>query len=615
MVFPTIHISCPCADSISITPKPAKKKSRSHKAAEEEESEEEERFDPRSARSNFSLFPLESLLYCEDCNQIRCPRCVHDEIVCYFCPSCLFEVPSSAIKSDGNRCTRNCFSCPICFASLVVASTRDDQGGPYVLLCPHCHWSSSEIGIEFEKPTSITTQLAQKLKTVSTPSVTPAPSVPSDSYFPTISITPTISLPPNDAPRAPPTTAEMYQRLKVHYASQRASTGTDEFGSNALSRLIGLYSSTSLTVGGPKPRSFSGGSGISKPLIGRDRKSEWSEMDHTLEIQNEDATIAQLRKQGFAGTTSTAQRLNQGVPGPLFTQDVRPLAVLLRTKRSKRCRACRHILVKPESKVTTTRFRIKLVAMNYIPSLSISRLDPGSVNYNSLTPLTTHQFLLTVTNPLFDAINVTLATPQRTPGRFGTTVTILCPDFEVGANSDIWDEALGTGDAATGGKNTRKGKKTGNTGTVWDAGRNWTTVVIEIVPPLLPSEYTTDEAGGKDSPTEDDYLVQVPVSVRVEYETDVEREDGLGKEVKERREHTYWSVLGLGRIGKFGAPTTPLAVGTGGPVDLLGALGPSGVGLGRSSTYNVAKVGSSPPIVAGMVGMGVAGGLGKRNLK
>jgi dynactin-4 len=67
------------------------------------ENDDEHTFDPRAPRSNYSLYPLEYLLYCEECQQIRCPKCVNEEIVTYFCPNCLFEVPSSNLRSEGNR--------------------------------------------------------------------------------------------------------------------------------------------------------------------------------------------------------------------------------------------------------------------------------------------------------------------------------------------------------------------------------------------------------------------------------------------------------------------------------------------------------------------------------
>ena len=98
MAFPYIYIRCPCTDvSLSIAG--------GHRPSESGEGDEEQEptFDPRSRRANFSLYPMEHLLYCEDCQQIRCPKCTIEEIACWYCPSCLFEIPSSSVKSDGGR--------------------------------------------------------------------------------------------------------------------------------------------------------------------------------------------------------------------------------------------------------------------------------------------------------------------------------------------------------------------------------------------------------------------------------------------------------------------------------------------------------------------------------
>lgn len=108
--FPYTYYACDCFDSNNVTAT----KQTSHVLAATDD--EEETLDPRNPRSNFALYPLEHLLYCEDCLQIRCPRCVIEETLNWYCPNCLFEVPSSVVKSDGNRCTRNCFNCPVCIS-------------------------------------------------------------------------------------------------------------------------------------------------------------------------------------------------------------------------------------------------------------------------------------------------------------------------------------------------------------------------------------------------------------------------------------------------------------------------------------------------------------------
>lgn len=97
---PYTYFQCPCTDSFL----PVRNVGSESPTAVSEISEQDDRtFDPRAPRSNYSLYPLEHLLYCEDCHQIRCPRCVLDEIVTHYCPNCLFEVPNSIVKSEGTR--------------------------------------------------------------------------------------------------------------------------------------------------------------------------------------------------------------------------------------------------------------------------------------------------------------------------------------------------------------------------------------------------------------------------------------------------------------------------------------------------------------------------------
>ncbi|KAI8889768.1 hypothetical protein K501DRAFT_266554 [Backusella circina FSU 941] len=115
------------------------------------------------------LYPLSRLYFCEDCHQIRCPSCVQDEIVSYYCPNCLFEVPTASVKSEKNRCARNCFQCPICQNTLSVVAAQEPTTagpgpGPYFLACNVCRWSSQEIDMTFEKPTSLACKVVPEQK-------------------------------------------------------------------------------------------------------------------------------------------------------------------------------------------------------------------------------------------------------------------------------------------------------------------------------------------------------------------------------------------------------------------------------------------------------------------
>lgn len=182
-----------------------------------------------------------------------------------------------------------------------------------------------------------------------------------------------------------------------------------------------------------------------------------------------------------------------------------------------------------------------------------------------------------MTNPLYDMINVTLATPEKTPGKYPATVYILCPEFEVGASTDVWDEALSP--EAKPKPKAGKGKR-GPASTIWDSGRNWTTVVLEIVPPVLPA----DDA----ELTEDDFVVKVPILVRSVYEADIDRDDGIGKDVREKKEHSYWSVLEVGRIGRKTPGKVGFPDGSSRPASLVSTTsnssdGPAGLARDRRS--------------------------------
>jgi dynactin 4 len=101
--FPYTHYACPCADLTTAAPTSLAAKRASAVLSAVQNEDEEGTFNPHDCRANLSLYPLDSLLFCDECDAIRCPRCVTEEVITWYCPACLFEVPSSAVKSDGNR--------------------------------------------------------------------------------------------------------------------------------------------------------------------------------------------------------------------------------------------------------------------------------------------------------------------------------------------------------------------------------------------------------------------------------------------------------------------------------------------------------------------------------
>ncbi|KZM20005.1 dynactin complex [Ascochyta rabiei] len=598
--FPYTYYACDCFDS-----KPAAKDGDS-----DDDDDEARPFDPRSPRAAYALYPLEQLLYCEDCQQLRCPRCILEDTLSWYCPSCLFEVPSSVVKSDGNRCTRNCFHCPVCTAPLAVHSldTPDPPsptGGPYILACPHCHWSTAETGIELDKHTGIHAQLSrianggrplpahkdrdkdrdarlkeldeQRLSRLSRLSRPPTDDAPTPGT--TTDDAPTPGTTTATTAADTPTRDDRFASLSAFYRTQiEAHTPSNPFAAHDMtfsspstySRIMTLYSTTAKSKKREKPPPMREAAVALEGLSLHDPAADT-------------AAIDRLKTHGWPATLSPAQKLAQMDPRLHFDHELRPVPTLLCTKRSKRCRSCRHILSKPESKITSTRYKIKLLALNHIPRISIRALPsptsqlplplpsgptashPPPFNYANLRQGIPTNFIIHLSNPLFDPVRVTLATPSITPGRVHSKVTILCPQFDVGANTDVWDDALSSSSAPVNKGTVVDADGQMEPGKPYDRGRNWTSVVIEVIPGFLPSvsdalplarsQSTSAADTGPDAELEeDDDVVEIPIFVRLEFEADVHAEErGSAEErghkgEREKREEAFWTVVGAGRI-------------------------------------------------------------------
>ncbi|KAJ0424184.1 dynactin p62 family-domain-containing protein [Aspergillus carlsbadensis] len=629
--FPYAYISCPCANTPAPDPSRKRRSRESPQKASLEkprpelqldDEEDEQTFDPRAPRSNFSLYPPEQLLYCEDCHQIKCPRCITEEILCWYCPNCLFETPSSMVRSEGNRCARNCFNCPACTAPLSVTTLENrggDQSGPWVLSCGYCMWTTLDIGLKFDKPTNIRAQLTKLTTEPFTPATrTRQMSKTFGDLKSPLSMYSSIDdqLPPADGSRPdnedqspdtgiPRTRDARFAALKTFYKDQIAATTTSgvdpgDFGAsfsspNTLHRIMSIYTATRITAlygnGNKKARN--------RPPVMREAVSA-NEGLALPKPNSETAVIQRMASDdcGWDGLASLEQRAFQS-PDARFVEDLLPLPSLLRTKRSKRCKSCKHILVKPELKPSSTRYRIRLIALSYIPlatmrplilppttSTSVPSLSSAAApNLDALTPQRPIQLLLTLKNHMFDPVRITLATPSVTPGRVASKVTILCPQFDIGANSDVWDEALQSATAPDRSSRTSPYEKVAEAGKVWDKGRNWATVVLEVVPGPLPGlklkatkgnndddgddndndDDSDENEGGLDwsgkskdpgqqiQPDED--VLEIPVFVRMEWSSDsqIDPEEGIGSGKglggdSVKRELAYWMVLGVGRI-------------------------------------------------------------------
>ena len=455
----------------------------------------------------------------------------------------------NGLNVDALRCTRNCFNCPVCTAPLAVSTLDPEAGGtagPWILACEYCNWTSLDIDIQFDRPNGIHTQLSRILSGKQGQAQSKR-SLELDSDD--------ISEPIDGVARSRTISEAQFSNMLSFYNSEfgkinvshplMSPTGDINYGSpSSLQRIMALY--TNQVPYGKTSKS--------KPTLMRESADE-REGRIPIDSAAEIAVVDALRSKGLSSTTNQEQRTTQ-VHETRFVADLKPVPTMLRTKRSRRCRTCRHILVKPDQKVTGTRFRIKLVALDHIPSMMLkplSAVPTPAFDLTALPPSRPLQLLLTLTNPMFDSVKVTLATPSQTPGRFSSRVTILCPQFEIARNTDVWDEALGENKRSSRlimksrrpeEASEREGK-VAEAGKIWEKGRNWTTIVLEIVCARIQCPDEEVE--------EDEDVVEVPIFVRLEYEADSAEEGGeakVDKEKREKRELAYWAVIGVGRIAR-----------------------------------------------------------------
>lgn len=365
---------------------------------------------------------------------MRCNRCASVEVSTYYCPNCLFEVPSASVRAEKNRCARNCFMCPNCrnTLSVVPSDPPDADDGrlavpistvgepPFFLYCNHCRWDSASVGITFEKPTGLAAQL-QKFE--------------------------------DSAPES-----LEFERLKEHFdpfirassLSSSTAVATTAHSHHLHSNPITAAASAALARDIPGVSKYNP---LSRSTTGRGSNKDRSRNKDEMVEYRCRMDIMAAGRMGYGGGNTDVEHLCrlESVPEVASldqrwtsswatsprTRDLRPLRIPLRSKRSKRCPACTHILIKPEQKAQSVRYKIKLVAANYLPSISVAlphvqqaqkeaekrrllsksavvspAMEEDRVPLEGIHAGKTYAFHLSLTNPLYDPISVRLS-PQR----------------------------------------------------------------------------------------------------------------------------------------------------------------------------------------------------------
>ncbi|KAK9767460.1 hypothetical protein K7432_002728 [Basidiobolus ranarum] len=392
-------------------------------------------FDSHS--TDLITLPVSKLYYCEQCEAVKCTRCLQEEIVSYYCPNCLFEVPTASVKYEKNRCARNCFECPVCENTLSVVSNESGpptspsttpSGNGYYLACGVCRWDSREIQLTFEKPTGLA--IAMQKYEDENPDV------------------------------------QEFENLKEHF-EKIVRVNQPTFASLPTSLL-----------------SIPGVPGYNKSHLNQLNQPALPVQIYESQVRlpNEKSQVEELLNLTEANSISTLkQRLKQLNNQTYDIGKLRPQRIHLRTKRSKRCKTCRQILIKPDQKANSTRFKIKFTAIHYIPIITITKQPVLRANVPT-------QIHLKFTNPLYATIEVTLATALNTHDN-EAQISVLAPQFSVDAYRDVWE--IEDDENKRGSKLMKAAPITSeatNMIGIEDRKANTVTVSLEVIPKVEMSE-------------------------------------------------------------------------------------------------------------------------------
>ncbi|KAK1161255.1 dynactin subunit 4 isoform X1 [Acipenser oxyrinchus oxyrinchus] len=326
--------------------------------------------------------PLSQLYYCRYCSELRSLECVSHEVDSHYCPSCLENMPSAEAKLKKNRCA-NCFDCPCCMHTLSTRATNipsplpDDPAKTtmkkaYYLACGFCRWTSRDVGMAdksvasggWQEPENPHTQRINKLI----------------EYYQQLAQR-------EKAERDRKKLARRCTYMPLAF-SQHTIHVVEKYGlGTRLQRQIS---------GAP----ISGLAGLSLKE-GEDQKEIKIEPVQALEEVEPLPEDYYTRPINLPEVTTLRQRLLQPDFQPIGASQLYPRHKHLLTKRSLRCRKCEHNLSKPEFNPTSIKFKIQLVALNYIPEVRIMSIP-------NLRYLKESQVLLTLTNPVENITHVTL---------------------------------------------------------------------------------------------------------------------------------------------------------------------------------------------------------------
>eukprot|EP01112_Ceratiomyxa_fruticulosa_P010763 TRINITY_DN2863_c0_g2_i4.p1 TRINITY_DN2863_c0_g2~~TRINITY_DN2863_c0_g2_i4.p1 ORF type:complete len:416 (-),score=70.52 TRINITY_DN2863_c0_g2_i4:186-1433(-) len=285
-----------------------------------------------------NVVPLETMYYCYHCQKIECKFCITEEIDSYFCPNCLDNMASAEAMQNFNRC-KKCFECPNC-STILTYSVKGEE--LYFLSCGYCRWNS----------------LLCDLKSDSVASLASLPITPD-----------------------PP--AEFSASLNLVQKEAKELAMLRDLRSRPKSYRRRILMMNVLAESKEK------GNLTKPPLL-------ISELDSILEKKYEQFSL-QSHKKAEEEDESLPDYILSGTK-PLASQ---PHRRRLLTRRSKHCRTCDKLVVRPDLNPSKIEFKRLHIAISSVPNIKIGYPPPTNTN----------EILLQFTNPTHSIVNITFSSP------------------------------------------------------------------------------------------------------------------------------------------------------------------------------------------------------------
>ncbi|KAJ2504724.1 hypothetical protein H4217_009356 [Coemansia sp. RSA 1939] len=228
-----------------------------------------------------------------------------------------------------------------------------------------------------------------------------------------------------------------------------------------------------------------------------------------------------------------------------------PMRVRLHMKVARRCRQCHHILIKPESKAQATRFKIQLMAANFLPTITLPaslapqktpvagrkdkrRRSAVELPLGPFEPGQSFPVALRLSNPLYTEMQVAV---EAASSSSCASVDVLTSKFTLPPFTELWeydDDEDDDGDVSDGASD--KSSASSSMRGILDRQGNRVTIQLNITPLVQASSLTIPLR------VTCSHIDDIDVDVDVDVDADSSKSAGKQRVVKS----SFWVYVVLG---------------------------------------------------------------------